>query len=107
MIFDSAARLPVASRLVQTAAEVPVVVFASEGADPARVAALRAAGVEVAVLGGSTPTDRIHAALSDLGRREITSLFLEGGRTLAASFAAADQIDETRLFVAPILLGRC
>ena len=43
----------------------------------------------------------IAAALADLGRRGITSLFLEGGRTLAAAFAAAGQIDESRTFVAP------
>jgi riboflavin biosynthesis pyrimidine reductase len=30
---------------------------------------------------------------------------LEGGATLAAAFAAADQIDEARVFVAPLLLG--
>ena len=45
------------------------------------------------------------AALADLGRRGVTSLFLEGGRTLASAFAAADQIDEARTFVAPVLLG--
>ena len=44
-------------------------------------------------------------ALADLGRRGITSLFLEGGRTLAAAFAAAGEIDESRIFVAPVLLG--
>ncbi len=47
----------------------------------------------------------IEAALSELGRRGITSLFLEGGATLAAAFRAEDAIDEARTFVAPILLG--
>ena len=49
--------------------------------------------------------DRITSALADLGRRDITSLFLEGGRTLASAFVAAGQIDESRTFVAPMLLG--
>ena len=40
-----------------------------------------------------------------MGRRGITSLFLEGGRTLADAFTAAGAIDEARVFVAPILLG--
>jgi diaminohydroxyphosphoribosylaminopyrimidine deaminase/5-amino-6-(5-phosphoribosylamino)uracil reductase len=35
----------------------------------------------------------------------VTSIFLEGGRTLATAFIAADQIDESRIFVAPVLLG--
>jgi diaminohydroxyphosphoribosylaminopyrimidine deaminase/5-amino-6-(5-phosphoribosylamino)uracil reductase len=47
----------------------------------------------------------IESALRELGRREVTSLFLEGGRTLASAFASADLIDESRTFVAPMLLG--
>jgi diaminohydroxyphosphoribosylaminopyrimidine deaminase/5-amino-6-(5-phosphoribosylamino)uracil reductase len=104
-VFDSHARLPLDSRLLRTVAKSPVIVLASEGAEPSRVAALREAGAEVVIAGGSTPTDRLHAALSDLGRRDITSLFLEGGRTLAAAFMAAEQIDETRTFISPILIG--
>jgi len=67
--------------------------------DPGRVAGLKSAGAEVLI------ADNIDAALTELGRREVTSLFLEGGRTLASAFLAADAIDEARTFVAPILLG--
>jgi diaminohydroxyphosphoribosylaminopyrimidine deaminase/5-amino-6-(5-phosphoribosylamino)uracil reductase len=59
----------------------------------------------VVVAGGATSADRVQAALSELGRRNITSLFLEGGRTLAAAFTAAGQVDEARVLVAPVLLG--
>ena len=47
----------------------------------------------------------MRAALAELGRREITSLLLEGGATLAGAFLDAGEIDELRLFVAPLLLG--
>jgi riboflavin biosynthesis pyrimidine reductase len=30
---------------------------------------------------------------------------LEGGATLAAAFAAAGEVDEARVFVAPLILG--
>ena len=55
---------------------------------------------------GANPAARINSALSDLGRRGLTSLFLEGGKTLAVAFAAADQLDESRTFVAPMLLSK-
>ena len=45
------------------------------------------------------------AALAELGRRGITSLLLEGGPTLAGAFLDAGEIDELRLFIAPIVLG--
>lgn len=99
VVFDRQARLPLDSQLVRTLDQAPVLAVVSPQADSGRATALREAGVEVLV------ADGIEAALSDLGRRGITSLFLEGGRTLAAAFAAAGQIDESRAFVAPVLLG--
>ncbi|MCW2989121.1 MAG: ribD, partial [Solirubrobacterales bacterium] len=106
VVFDSRARLPLDSQLLTTLDQSPVLVVTSPDADPSRVTALRNAGAETLVAGGATPADRIASALADLGRREITSLFLEGGQTLASAFLSADQIDESRTFVAPMLLGR-
>lgn len=99
VVFDRQARHPLDSQLLQTLDQSPVVAVVSQRADAQRIAALRDAGAEILV------ADDIEAALSDLGRRGITSLFLEGGRTLAAAFAAASQIDEARVFIAPILLA--
>jgi diaminohydroxyphosphoribosylaminopyrimidine deaminase/5-amino-6-(5-phosphoribosylamino)uracil reductase len=77
VVFDRQARLPRDSQLLSTLDQSPVLVVA----------------------------DEIEAALADLGHRGITSLFLEGGRTLASAFIAADAIDEARVFVAPVLLA--
>jgi diaminohydroxyphosphoribosylaminopyrimidine deaminase/5-amino-6-(5-phosphoribosylamino)uracil reductase len=101
VVFDRQARLPLDSRLLQTLDESPVLVIVSQQADQGRLAALRSAGAEILV------ADKVETALSELGRRGITSLFLEGGRTLAAAFLATDAIDESRTFFAPLLLGHC
>lgn len=99
VVFDRQARLPLDSQLLQTLNQSPVLAVVSQEADPDRLSALRDTGAEILV------ADGIDAALSDLGRRGVTSLFLEGGATLAAAFVEADQIDEARTFVAPTLLG--
>jgi diaminohydroxyphosphoribosylaminopyrimidine deaminase / 5-amino-6-(5-phosphoribosylamino)uracil reductase len=96
VVFDRQARLPRDSRLLRTLDQSPVLVVVSPEAD---ASALRNAGAEMLV------ADSIEAVLADLGRRGITSLFLEGGPTLAAAFADAGQIDEARVFVAPVLLA--
>ncbi len=96
VVFDRQARLPLDSQLLQTLDQSPVLVVVSPEAD---ASPLRAAGAEIVV------ADSIEAALSELGRCGITSLFLEGGQTLAAAFQASDQLDEARIFIAPILLG--
>jgi diaminohydroxyphosphoribosylaminopyrimidine deaminase/5-amino-6-(5-phosphoribosylamino)uracil reductase len=56
------------------------------------------------VCDGDAPA-RVSAVLAELGRRGITSLLLEGGPTLAGSFLDAAEVDELRLFIAPIVLG--
>jgi diaminohydroxyphosphoribosylaminopyrimidine deaminase/5-amino-6-(5-phosphoribosylamino)uracil reductase len=105
VVFDSAARLPLDSQLVATIDEAPLSVVHGPDADPARLEALLRAGAEPILADGPSATGRVTAALAELGRRGLTSLLLEGGATLAAAFAAADQIDEARVFVAPLILG--
>jgi diaminohydroxyphosphoribosylaminopyrimidine deaminase/5-amino-6-(5-phosphoribosylamino)uracil reductase len=102
VVFDSAARLPLGSRLVASLDEAAVIVVAEPGAPGA--AGLRDAGVEVIEVGGERDR-RIAVALTELGSRGITSLLLEGGAGLAGAFLDGGQIDELRLFVAPIVLG--
>jgi diaminohydroxyphosphoribosylaminopyrimidine deaminase/5-amino-6-(5-phosphoribosylamino)uracil reductase len=104
VVFDSGARLPAGSRLATSVDEAPVLVIAGADAPAGRIGALRDAGVEVVQLPGAR-AERIEAALTELGRRGISSLILEGGATLAGAFRDADELDELRLFHAPILLG--
>ncbi|HET7484810.1 MAG TPA: bifunctional diaminohydroxyphosphoribosylaminopyrimidine deaminase/5-amino-6-(5-phosphoribosylamino)uracil reductase RibD [Solirubrobacterales bacterium] len=96
IVFDRQARLPLDSQLLKTLDESPVVVVVSPEAD---ASALRDAGAEIIVATGIRPV------LAELGTRNVTSLFLEGGPTLAAAFQTVDQVDEVRTFIAPVLLG--
>lgn len=104
VVFDSRARLPLGSNLVRSAADASLLVVTSAAAAADRVAALRAVGVEVIACEG-TPAERVEAALAQLGSRGITSLMLEGGAELAGSFLDSGEVDELRLFMAPVVLG--
>jgi diaminohydroxyphosphoribosylaminopyrimidine deaminase / 5-amino-6-(5-phosphoribosylamino)uracil reductase len=105
VVFDSEARLPLESNLVRTAPEVPLVVVASRAADRGRAEALRAAGAEVVAAAGGTERERVIDGLNKLGGLGLHSLLLEGGPRLAGSFLDAGEIDEMRLFLAPIAIG--
>ena len=104
VVFDSSARLPLESTLVRGAAGLPLLVFVAPVAPTERVDALRAAGAEVVAVDGDEPA-RVRAAVAELGRREVTSVLLEGGARLAGAFLAAGEIDELRLFLAPLVIG--
>jgi diaminohydroxyphosphoribosylaminopyrimidine deaminase/5-amino-6-(5-phosphoribosylamino)uracil reductase len=104
VVFDSEARLSPDSRLARSLAQGPLIVIVSPAASPERASALERAGADVVVCEGE-PAERVRAGLAELGRRHITSVLLEGGPTLAGSFLDAGEIDELRLFVAPIVVG--
>jgi diaminohydroxyphosphoribosylaminopyrimidine deaminase / 5-amino-6-(5-phosphoribosylamino)uracil reductase len=105
VVFDSEARLPLDSQLVRGAAEVPVTAVCSRAASRTSVQALESAGVDVIVATGQNEAARVKHALGELGAREVQSLLLEGGPHLAGAFLEADEIDEARIFVAPLMTG--
>jgi diaminohydroxyphosphoribosylaminopyrimidine deaminase/5-amino-6-(5-phosphoribosylamino)uracil reductase len=105
VVFDSLARLPVSSRLVHAAVELPLIVVVSRAARRSDIDALSAAGAEVIVASGEHEPARVRSALEQLGAMEIAAVLLEGGPHLAGAFLDAGEIDEVRLFLAPMLLG--
>jgi diaminohydroxyphosphoribosylaminopyrimidine deaminase / 5-amino-6-(5-phosphoribosylamino)uracil reductase len=105
VVFDSLARLPPTSRLVTAAHEVPLTVIVSRAAARADTDALEAAGVQVLVATGENEPARVRSGLEQLGSIGVSSALLEGGPRLAGAFLDAEEIDEIRLFLAPLLLG--
>jgi len=105
VVFDTLARLPPTSQLVAAAAEIPLTVVVSRAAARADTDALEAAGVQVLVATGENEPARVRSALDQLGALGTASVLLEGGPHLAGAFLDAGEIDEIRLFLAPLLLG--
>ena len=105
IVFDTTARLPVTSNLVRMAPDVPLTVVVSRAARRTAVSTLETAGADVVVATGANEPDRVASALLQLGASGITSILLEGGPHLAGAFYDAGEVDEVRLFLAPIVLG--
>jgi diaminohydroxyphosphoribosylaminopyrimidine deaminase/5-amino-6-(5-phosphoribosylamino)uracil reductase len=105
VVFDSEGRLPLTSQLVETAAEAPVILVCSRAASRRHVQSLESAGVEVVTVSGENESARVHAALDELGARDVQTLLVEGGPHLAGAFIDADEVDELRVFVAPVIAG--
>jgi diaminohydroxyphosphoribosylaminopyrimidine deaminase / 5-amino-6-(5-phosphoribosylamino)uracil reductase len=105
VVFDAQARLPVTSQLVAAAVEVPLTVIVSRAAGRAEIDALEAAGAQVLLATGENEPARVRSGLDQLGAMGVSSVLLEGGPHLAGAFLDAGEIDELRLFLAPLLLG--
>lgn len=106
VIVDSSLRIPETSWLVRTALEVPTVVAAIKGRySEARRAELERMGLEILGLPAVQGRVDLLTLMKELGKRDITSLLLEGGSTLNASALKAGIIDKFVLFQAPLIIG--
>jgi diaminohydroxyphosphoribosylaminopyrimidine deaminase/5-amino-6-(5-phosphoribosylamino)uracil reductase len=105
VVLDSRLSLPMTCRLVRTARDVPTLVFATADVEPARLDALRSAGVEVLLQSADHDRPALPAVLAEMGRRRWTNLLVEGGSAVHGAFLDARLIDEFHVFLAPILLG--
>jgi diaminohydroxyphosphoribosylaminopyrimidine deaminase/5-amino-6-(5-phosphoribosylamino)uracil reductase len=105
VVFDSVARLPIDGKLVRDARQIPLTVVVSRAAPRAATDALVAHGADVIVATGENEPARVCSALDQLGAAGIGSILLEGGPHLAGAFLDAGEVDEIRLFLAPLVLG--
>ena len=105
VVFDSLARLPLGSRLVADVPTIPLTVVVSRAARRTATDGLKAHGIDVIVATGENEQARVCSALEQLGAEGVSSILLEGGPRLAGAFLDAGEIDEIRLFIAPIVLG--
>lgn len=105
VVVDSRASLSPESQLVHTAREVPVIVAAGNEAAEADCQRLKSAGCEVLVLPGATHGARLDELLSELGRRRMTNVLVEGGSRLLGNWFDLGQIDEVHVFIAPRIFG--
>ncbi|MGI8413798.1 MAG: bifunctional diaminohydroxyphosphoribosylaminopyrimidine deaminase/5-amino-6-(5-phosphoribosylamino)uracil reductase RibD [Solirubrobacteraceae bacterium] len=105
VVFDSLARLPLGAKLVRDVERVPLTVVVSRAAPRAATDALQTHGIDVVVAPGENEPARVGSALDQLGAAGMGSILLEGGPHLAGAFLDAREVDEIRLFLAPLVLG--
>ncbi len=105
VVVDTRATLASASQLVRTAREVPLLVAVGHTAPASERRRLEQAGCEVFVCQSDTHAGRLDELLTELGRRRMTNILVEGGGQLLGTLLDAEQIDEVHVLVAPKLLG--
>jgi diaminohydroxyphosphoribosylaminopyrimidine deaminase / 5-amino-6-(5-phosphoribosylamino)uracil reductase len=105
VVVDSGATLCLDSRLVQTAADVPVLVAVGSDGNVDSCKRLADAGVEVFACAGKTHEERIVSLLDELGRRRMTNVLVEGGSKLLGALFDLRAVDEVHAFIAPKFAG--
>ena len=102
MVLDSSLRLPPTARMLSAGRTV---VVAREDSDPARARALQDRGAEIWAVPGPNGRPDLVALMREAGRREITSVLIEGGAEVAGSALRAGIVDRLMVFLAPKIIG--
>lgn len=105
VVMDSRLRLPLESRLAQTARQ-DVLVFCSF-AEEKKKRALEACGIQVEQVALGSPDGRpdLASITQRLGQLEIMSVLIEGGAQLNWTALAAGVVDKVFLYYAPKILA--
>jgi diaminohydroxyphosphoribosylaminopyrimidine deaminase/5-amino-6-(5-phosphoribosylamino)uracil reductase len=103
VLLDEDLRIPADAKLVATAAEAPLIIFAGQKAEAAKLELLRSSGVEV-VCDVANGRD-LSTVLTELGFRSIQSILVEGGGTLAGKLLESGLVNKVSFFLAPIIIG--
>jgi diaminohydroxyphosphoribosylaminopyrimidine deaminase/5-amino-6-(5-phosphoribosylamino)uracil reductase len=105
IVLGEADALRVESRLLTTVEEAPLMLVAATDPHDSDVKRLKEAGCELLVIRGDDESRRAQNLLTELGRRRLTNILVEGGSQILGSFHDAGAIDEVHVFIAPILIG--
>jgi diaminohydroxyphosphoribosylaminopyrimidine deaminase/5-amino-6-(5-phosphoribosylamino)uracil reductase len=105
VILDSYLRIPLTSRVIQTA-ENDLLVLCS-AAEKSAKQALEAKGIRVQQMPAATADRRpdFAAIVQSLADLEITSLLIEGGAMVNGAALASGEVDKVFLYYAPKILG--
>lgn len=106
IILDSRCRLPLNSRIAETARWADTLVAVSKSAPVKKIKRLQKLGLEVMPFGSSKDKVDIIALLRYLGReREFTNVLIEGGAEVLADAFEKGAVDEVRAIIAPKILA--
>lgn len=104
MVLDSQLRLPLRSKLVESA-RGDVVAVGTSAASPERRRSLKESGVEVLIADGAGGRTDLSAVLDYLAKRRYLSLMVEAGSKVNWTMLDGQIADKIRFYYAPKILG--
>jgi diaminohydroxyphosphoribosylaminopyrimidine deaminase/5-amino-6-(5-phosphoribosylamino)uracil reductase len=104
IILDAYGRTPPKSKVVTVRGGQTIIVVGSQ-APAKKLLTLEKAGAEIMILPAPQGMVSLPALLKNLGERKLTSLLVEGGGEVNASFLQAKLVDKAHFIIAPKIFG--
>lgn len=107
VVVDSNLRIPFTAKLLTQKSEAKTIIAASVNAPKNKIEKIKRLGAEVLLFKTKNARIPLRELMKELGKREITSLMIEGGSELSASALKEGIVDKAIFFIAPkIISGR-
>ena len=103
VVVDSRARIPLGARVLNK--EALTIVATTKLASKRKIEALEKKGAKVLIIKNRDKKVNLKELLKRLGKLEITSLVVEGGGRINASFLENGLVDKVLFFIAPKIIG--
>ncbi len=105
IVIDSNLDLPLDSIIARSSRHQPTIIFCGINSDEKRAQHLNALGIEIIKLELEEDKVPLSEAMSILADREITSVLIEGGAEINASFIQQGLVNKLYWFIAPKIIG--
>ncbi|MBT9170116.1 MAG: Riboflavin biosynthesis protein RibD [Actinobacteria bacterium] len=104
-ILDSGLKIPLDSRIVQSAGQIRTIIFTAMDADEKKKDVLKRKGVDVVEVEPDEYGLSLGHILKNLYEKGITSILVEAGPRVVTSLLRQNLFDKLLFFVAPLIIG--
>ncbi len=105
IVVDSRGRTPLGAKIFNSESNASTLIAITEHAPPKKIEALKSAGADVLIVEEQEGRVCLRTLMRELGRKEITSVLIEGGGEINAAALQAGIVDKLMFFIAPKLIG--
>lgn len=105
IIVDSNLRIPLDSKIVETAKDIKTIVATTFNANKNKIEKLKSLGIIVLVIKDKNKRVDLNELIDVLGQLKIDSILIEGGATLNYSALESKIVDKVLVYIAPKIIG--
>jgi len=105
IIVDSKARIPLNANVLTKCVDNPTIIATTKYAPLGKIRALKARGAKVVIVKGQKGKVDLGELMKKMGRLQISSILVEGGGNINASFLKEGLVDKVLFFIAPKIIG--
>ena len=105
IVVDSRGRTPLEAKVFNPDSDAGLLIVVTENAPLEKIEAFKAAGADILIVEERDKRVCLEALMEALGRREVTSVLIEGGGEINAAALQAGIVDKLMFFIAPKLIG--